>query len=72
MKTTINLIVLPADALCLHSGLDASSFLDKHIDQLKKQRVAAALAAINRRHMQQAKGLDAEAASNAAAAAAGG
>jgi hypothetical protein len=44
--------------------------LDKHIDQLKKQRVAAALAAINRRHTQQAKGVDAEAASNAAAAAA--
>lgn len=49
------------------SGLDAPSFLDKHIEQLKKQRVAAALAAINRRHTQQAKGVDAVAASNAAA-----
>lgn len=54
----------------LPSGLDAGSVLDKHIDQLKKQRVAAAMAAINRRHAPQAKGVDAEAASNAAAAAA--
>lgn len=56
----------------LPSGLDADSVLDQHINQLKKQRVAAALAAINKRHTPRAKGVDAEAASNAAAAAAAG
>lgn len=54
----------------LPAGIDAGAVLDKHIQQLKKQRVAAALAAINRRHTPQAKGVDAEAASNEAAAAA--
>jgi hypothetical protein len=53
----------------LPSGLDAGKVLDKHIDQVKKQRVAAALAVINTRHTRQAKGIDAEAASNTASAA---
>jgi len=51
----------------LPAGLDAAATLDKHIEQLKKQRVAAALAAINKRHAPLAKGVGA-----AAAAAAGG
>jgi hypothetical protein len=54
----------------LPSGLDAGKVLDKHIDQVKKQRVAAAVALINTRHTRQAKGIDAEAASNTASAAA--
>lgn len=54
----------------LPSGLDAGTVLDKHIDQLKKQRVAAAAAAINQRHTRQAKGVDAEAAPNTVSAAA--
>lgn len=46
----------------LPAGLDAASTLDQHIDHLKKQRVTAALAAINRRHTPIAKGVDAAAA----------
>lgn len=50
----------------LPSGLDAAVTLDKHIAQLKKDRVTAALAAINRRHTPVPKGVDAGADSTTA------
>jgi hypothetical protein len=53
-------------------GLDAASMLEQHVSQLKKQRVAAATAVINRRHLPRAKGIEADTGSDAATAAAAG
>lgn len=62
---TVRMVHMPA-------GLDAASMLEQHVSQLKKQRVAAATAAINRRHLPRAKGVEADTGSDAAAAAAAG
>jgi hypothetical protein len=57
----------------LPQGLDAASTLEQHIQQLKKQRVAAALAAVNKRHVPVAKGVgDASADAGAGAGAGAG
>lgn len=50
----VRMVHLPAD-------LEPGAFLDKHIQQVKKQRVAAALEIVNKRHERLAKGSSAEA-----------
>lgn len=40
----------------LPGNMDPAMLLDKHIEQMKKQRVAAALDVINKRHERMAKG----------------
>lgn len=46
----------------LPSNLDPAALLDKHIEHMKKQRVAAALEVINKRHERMAKGVSSGAA----------
>lgn len=40
----------------LPANLDPAAYLDKHIEQMKKQRITAALDVINKRHERLAKG----------------
>jgi small nuclear ribonucleoprotein (snRNP)-like protein len=55
----------------LPGNLDPAVLLDKHIEQMKKQRVAAALDIINKRHERMAKGSSSAAAQGEEVATAG-